>query len=178
MIGPLLAVPEDGPQRRIFCLPMDSESPSTESPSPARLQNSTDFRDPRGDSMTLKGTVSLFGFPPSEAEVEVRPRSTAWRGSRTAFFLGGGLALAPIVGLVPPHAPWAAAALGIGGFLGIRKWRERFTVLGGRGKCPKCGGSLSLRPGTALRPHLSMPCDQCHHDSRLTVPSTSEVFRG
>jgi hypothetical protein len=120
----------------------------------------------------MEGTVSLFGFPDTPGRLEVLPRSTAWRSLRAAAFFGGGLLLAPAVGLVPPHAPWVVAALGIGGFLGLRKWKERFTILSFQGTCPKCGGALSLAPGTPLRPIMTVPCHGCNHDSRLTAPTT------
>lgn len=77
--------------------------------------------------------------------------------------------MAPAVGLVPPHVPWALAALGIGGFMGIRKWRERFTLLSFEGICPRCGGRLSLNPGIPLRPVIALTCDGCNHESRLTT---------
>jgi hypothetical protein len=117
----------------------------------------------------MKGTISLFGFPSKEAALEVLPRSTGWRGLRAAGFMAAGLALAPAVGLVPPHAPWALLALGLGGFLGIRKWKERYTIVGFQGECPKCGGSLSIPPGTPLRPVMTLSCPGCNLDSRLSV---------
>ena len=119
--------------------------------------------------LELSGTLNLFGFPPQHAAVGVLPRSRGWRTLRAAGFLGGGLLLAPLVGVVPPHAPWVAGALGFGGFLGIRKWRERFTLVSLEGSCPRCGEVVGIRAGTPLRPTLSVPCDKCHHDSRLRV---------
>jgi hypothetical protein len=117
----------------------------------------------------MEGTLTLFGFPSTTAELEVLPRAVSWRLSRASAFIGGGLLLAPAVGLFPPHAPWVVAALGIGGFLGIRKWRERFTILSLRGACPKCGGNLSMTRGTPLRPVMTVPCAGCNRDSRLTT---------
>ena len=64
-------------------------------------------------SRLLEGTLSVFGFPDTRAELDVRPRSTGWRLGRASAFIGGGFVLAPLVGLFPPHAPWALAALGI-----------------------------------------------------------------
>lgn len=117
----------------------------------------------------MEGLLILFGFPSTRAHLEVLPRSTFWRASWTAAFAGGGLLLAPAVGLIPPHAPWAVGALGIGGVLAIRKWKERFTILSFSGACPKCGEPLSIRSGTALRAEMTVPCEACNHDSRLTV---------
>jgi hypothetical protein len=122
---------------------------------------------------TVAGTIFLFGFPETQAELEVLPRSTGWRLFRGTVFLAGGLILAPVVGLIPPHAPWVVAALGIGGIMGFRKWREHFTLLSFRGTCPKCGGDLSLRHGTPLRPVMTVPCPGCNHDSRLTSQFSS-----
>ena len=120
----------------------------------------------------MEGTVSLFGFPNTLAQLEVLSRSTAWRALRASAFFGGGLLVAPAVGLVPPHAPWVVVALGIGGIMGLRKWKERFTILSFHGACPKCGGALSLASGIPLRPVMTVPCHGCNHDSRLITPIT------
>jgi hypothetical protein len=129
--------------------------------------------------LKLSGTLSLFGFPPAEASLEVLPRSLAWRGARASIFLGGGLLLAPILGMLPPHVPWVAGALACGGFLGVRKWRERFTLITLRGDCPRCGGRVSTPSGIPLRSSISVPCEACHHDSQLsvTLPSPSDPSR-
>ena len=88
-------------------------------------------------SLELSGTVTLFGFSPGEALIHAVPRTRAWRGTRALAFVLGGALLAPVVGVIPPHAPWVAGALGFGLFLGIRKWRERFTLESLRARCPK-----------------------------------------
>ena len=126
-------------------------------------------KEGRGEVLELQGTLRLFGFPPKEATLEALSRGLVWRGFRAFVFIGGGLLLAPLVGLVPPHAPWIVGSLGLGGFLGIRKWRERFTLLGFQGMCPGCGQPLHLKPGSPLRSRMSAPCEGCHHDSRLLV---------
>ncbi len=120
-------------------------------------------------SQPVEGTLSLFGFPDTPAELAVLPRSAGWRLGRSSAFIGTGLVLAPLVGLIPPHAPWVLAVLGTGGLMGIRKWKERFTILSLQGECPKCGGPLSLKSGTPLRSVMTVPCSGCNHDSRLTV---------
>ena len=115
------------------------------------------------------GTLSLFGFSSTRADLELLPRSRGWRAIRAFVFIAGGLLLAPAVGLFPPHAPWATAALAVGCFLGFRKWRERFTIISFNGLCPKCGGPVTIREGAALRRAISVPCDGCNHESRLMV---------
>ena len=129
-----------------------------------------------GPILQLSGTLSLFGFPPVEASLKVVPRSVAWRGALASAYVGGGLLLAPILGMVPPHAPWAVGVLVCGGFLGVRKWRERFTLLSLDGACPKCGGKVSIPSRVPLKSGISVPCEGCHHDSRLlvTIPAPSD----
>ena len=126
----------------------------------------------------MEGTLSLFGFADKTAQLDVLPRSLRWRVLRTGLFFCGALVLAPVVGLVPPHAPWVVGVLGIGGFLGLRKWRERFTILSFRGGCPKCGGALSIPTGIPLRPVMTVSCDSCKHDSSLTTPLNTGVSLG
>jgi len=118
-------------------------------------------------SETLKGTVSLFGFPSTEAVLQVQPRSRGWRWTRAGLFLGGGLLAAPVVGLVPPHAPWVVGVLGLAGFLGVRRFKEKFTVLSFHGTCPRCGEALALKAGVPLKSAMAVPCGACGHDPRL-----------
>jgi hypothetical protein len=132
-------------------------------------RKSVDTGEGMAASLELHGTLALFGFPPERAVVHVIPRNPAWRGVRALGFIGGGILLAPLVGVIPPHAPWIAGALGFGFFFGIRKWRERYTLETLEACCPKCGQPMALRRGTPLRPTHSVPCDGCHHDSQLTV---------
>ena len=115
------------------------------------------------------GTLSIFGYPNTTATLEVIPRSIRWRAFRAFLYAGGGLVLAPALGLIPPHAPWALAALAVGGFMAVRRWRERFTLESLQGRCPKCGGSLRLQGRVPLRPVMTVPCSSCNHESRLTT---------
>jgi hypothetical protein len=123
----------------------------------------------KASSVELTGTVTLFGFSPGQALIQAVPRTRAWRGARALAFILGGTLLTPVVGVIPPHAPWVAAALGFGFFFGVRKWKERFTLESLHARCPKCGGPLVLPPGTPLRPTHSVSCDGCHHDSQLNL---------
>lgn len=131
------------------------------------MSTSENNADPPASSATRSGSLTLFGFPSTSVTVTGIPRSGRWRGIRAGLFGVGGLILAPAVGMIPPHAPWAAGALGLGIFLGLRKWRERFTVTSMDGTCPKCGAPMSVDEGSALRPGMTVPCDACHHDAVL-----------
>ncbi len=120
------------------------------------------------DTVTT-GRVTLFGHEPTTAQVSLVARTARWRMTR-AFFAGGtGIALAPLVGLVPPHVPWALAAVGVGMFLARRRLREHYTLNSVEALCPRCGAELSLARPAALRtPHI-MPCDACHYEPVLRV---------
>ena len=132
---------------------MESSSPGTPSP------------------VTIRGSLTLFGFPPGNLEARVIRRSGRWRGFRAAGFMAGGLVLAPLLGMIPPHAPWAAGSLGLGMLLGARKWRQRMTLISFNGECPRCGGDLSLKKGAGLRDNMPVSCEHCHHDSILRLGS-------
>lgn len=111
----------------------------------------------------------VFGFEPTEVALDVLPRSPAWRGIRAGAFAGGGVALAPVLGLIPPHVAWILASIVTGGFLGWRKWAERFTLVEVTGRCPKCEGELELDATTRLRAASTMGCPECRHDVQIVV---------
>lgn len=77
--------------------------------------------------------------------------------------------MAPVVGVVPPHAPWAAGA-GVGGIvLGLRKWGERFTLQNVEGVCPRCDASLGLTGTPPLKSPHPIPCDACGNPVSLRI---------
>jgi hypothetical protein len=113
--------------------------------------------------------VTLFGHPPSMASLELQARSRSWRLRKAAISGGPFLLLAPVVALLPPHVPWAVAALGTGFYLARRGWTEEFTVLAFEGTCPRCGAGLSLPSGSRLRFPHSLHCDGCRHEPILKM---------
>jgi len=112
--------------------------------------------------------LSLFGFEPTPARAVLRPRSRRWRMAGAVRSQAVGVLLAPLVGLVPPHAPWALGAVGVGYLLARRRWRHRFTVEAVEGTCPRCGTAVSCRAGMLRSPH-PVPCDTCRHEATLEV---------
>jgi hypothetical protein len=123
---------------------------------------------PPDTTIEVHGLAVLFGYDSTEVRVSLRPRQRKWRLGGAARITGTSLLVAPIVGLVPPHAPWVVGALGCGVVLARRRWNERFTVERVRGECPRCGGALSVRSGRLKDPH-PLPCEECHHESALRV---------
>lgn len=116
----------------------------------------------------VEGRLTLFGHEPTPAVVRIRPRSRAWRLGGAVRAQAVGLVLAPLVGLLPPHAPWALGALGGGFFLARKRWRHHHTVESVSGPCPRCGAPVDPRPGMLRTPH-PVPCEACHHDASLEV---------
>lgn len=77
--------------------------------------------------------------------------------------------VAPLVGLVPPHAPWVLGALAGGLFLALRRWSHRFSIVEMTAPCPRCGASVGLPAGTRLRVPQPVPCESCHHQPTLEL---------
>lgn len=116
----------------------------------------------------VEGRIVLFGFDPRPATAFVRPRPRGWRVAGAARTGVVTLLVAPVVGIVPPHVPWVLGALGVGTFLGRRRWHHRFTLESLDATCPKCGGELGVRSGQLRVPH-TVACEGCHHEATLEV---------
>lgn len=129
--------------------------------------------DPSPDSdgtFTADAQVTLFGFDPTPARVDLLPRSRAWRLRGVIPVVLVTLVVAPVVGAIPPHAPWVLAVVGTGTFLARRRWKWRFTLETLQGACPRCGAPVeSTHPERFREPH-TLTCDACHNDVVLKVP--------
>lgn len=113
------------------------------------------------DSRTVFAEARVFGHEPTAVSLRVVPRSTGWRASRAVRWLVAGAVVAPVVAVVPPHAPWAVGA-GAGGLaLALRKWGERYTLVGLDGLCPRCGAALEHDGRTPLKTPHRTACDEC-----------------
>jgi hypothetical protein len=123
------------------------------------------------------GRVTLFGFDSTPARARLRPRSKAWRVSGLIRIVAVTLVVAPMVTLIPPHAPWLLGVLGGGAYLASRRWKERFTLESLEGTCPKCGTALQVTPGRLRDPH-GLSCDSCHNDVELRVPAEALAAHG
>ena len=121
------------------------------------------------DTFVVSSQLTLFGYDATEATVRIRPRPRSWRLWGAARTQAVGLVLAPAVGLVPPHVPWALGALGVSFILARRRWRHHFTLEEVTGTCPKCGAAVAPRSAMLREPH-PVPCDGCHHELSLVLP--------
>ena len=120
-------------------------------------------------SFDAEGTIGLFGFEPASASVTLFPRSLSWRTRRAVLFSVLGVAIAPVVALLPPHAVWLIGALVTGAYLSWRSFNTRYSVIALDGRCPKCDASLTLRAGTRLREPHPISCQECNHELAFTV---------
>ena len=113
--------------------------------------------------------ITLFGFDVVPANARIEARSAGWRALRASIALAAGLIVAPAVFLVPPHAPWALAALGVGLVTARRRWAEVHTLHFLEGACPRCGEGVSIsRPARLRHPH-AVSCPSCHYELALSV---------
>lgn len=119
--------------------------------------------------MIVPARITLFGFDPVEANAHVEARSVRWRIRGTLTALGLGLLVAPLLALVPPHAPWALGALGVGVTMARRKWLETHSLRQIDGACPRCGSPASLPKPVRLRHPHALPCDSCKHELTIHV---------
>ena len=121
---------------------------------------------------TVEGEAVVFGFPDTPVELSVRRRALSWRAGGAARTAALFVVLAPLVAIVPPHAPWAIGALAAGGLLARRRWSERFTLERVEGPCPKCGAPLAVKAGRLELPH-PVSCESCHHQTALRFPESA-----
>lgn len=121
-------------------------------------------------TLEVQGYIALFGFEPSQATAHLRARPRSWRIGGAVRLSATGVVLAPLLGLVPPHAPWIVGSVGVGAILARRRWQERFTLESVDGACPRCGAAVSVRPGRLRSPH-PVACEGCHHEGSLRLPS-------
>ena len=113
--------------------------------------------------------ITLFGFDAVDATARVEARSTGWRVRRASVALAAGLIMAPVLAVVPPHAPWVVVAVAIGLITARRRWAEAHTLHFLEGACPRCESGVSLsRPARLGRPHL-ISCPSCQHELIVSV---------
>lgn len=113
--------------------------------------------------------IEAFGYTPTAARAHVVERSASWRMTRALLAAAVGLGAAPVVFLVPPHVPWALAALGLGAWFARRFVRERRTLLSLDGVCPRCGAAVTTHEPTALRTPHDLTCGACRQGLLVRV---------
>ena len=119
--------------------------------------------------VSVPAQITLFGFDGVSANARIEARSRGWRGRRAAAALAAGLIAAPLAALVPPHAPWALGALGIGLLTAHRRWAEEHTLHFLEGACPRCGEGITLsRPARLRHPHATS-CPSCQYELAISV---------
>ena len=120
-------------------------------------------------SFVAVGEIGLFGHDPSTARVTLFPRSLSWRTRRAVLYVLLGVAIAPVVALLPPHAVWLIGALTAGGVLAWRSFNTRWVVEHLDGSCPRCSAPVSLKKGTRFKQPHPISCVGCQHELALHV---------
>ncbi len=124
---------------------------------------------PEMPGVSVPAQITLFGFDSVSADARIEARTRGWRARRAAIALAAGLIAAPLAALVPPHAPWALGALGIGLLTARRRWAEAHTLHFLEGACPRCGEGITLsRPARLRHPHATS-CPSCQYELAITV---------
>ena len=125
--------------------------------------------DDLATGVSVSARITLFGFDDVPGNARIEARSRGWRARRAAIALAAGLIAAPAVALVPPHAPWALGALGIGLLTAHRRWAEEHTLHFLEGTCPRCGEAITLsRPARLRHPH-AISCQSCQYELAISV---------
>jgi hypothetical protein len=119
--------------------------------------------------MEVGGQIALFGYDPTPATIHLLPRSRSWRVGGSVRTMAIAVLVAPVMGIVPPHAPWIIGALAGGGLLARRRWTERFTVVGVEGTCPRCGAPIKAATGRLRSPH-PVSCEACNFEASIEIP--------
>lgn len=128
-------------------------------PTPERIHDPAEARP--GMPRPVPAEAHVFGHPPTTVVLEVIPRSTRWRRGRALRWFLLGAVLAPLLAILPPHAPWGVAAAMTGVVLGVRRWRESYTLVGIEGPCPRCGQALESEGATPLSFPHAVGCPAC-----------------
>lgn len=111
--------------------------------------------------LTPPARLACFGADSTPATVELLERPFSWRMTRALLAAGIGLGLAPVAAIVPPHIPWAGAALIGGGVIARGRWIERYTLARIEGTCPRCNGAIEMTPARRLKDPESITCGNC-----------------
>ncbi len=119
--------------------------------------------------ITPPARLACFGAAPTAARVELLARSASWRTTRALLAAGIGVGVTPLVAIIPPHIPWAAAALIGGGVVARNRWQELYTLVHISGLCPRCGGAIDQSPGKRLASKPSVLCGHCGETVLLEV---------
>jgi len=119
--------------------------------------------------VTPPARLACFGAQPTPVRVELLERPFSWRITRALLAAGIGLGIAPLAAIIPPHIPWAGAALIGGGVIARGRWVEHYTLARIEGTCPRCGGEIEMTPGRRLKSPESITCGNCGETVLLEI---------
>ena len=129
---------------------------------------------------TLEARLSLFGFVSTPAELSVTPRTRTHRIGRAIACGVGGIVIAPVVFLIPPHAEWVMLSVATGLYWARKNWIAEYVVAAFEARCPRCYTPVRVKPGMTLRFPQALNCYSCHQHPVLepgTAPPVDESRR-
>lgn len=118
---------------------------------------------------TRPAHLTLPASPSAAAALVVEPRPKGKRTARAVAMVAATLVLTPVAFLVPPHFLWPLVVLALGFYFARREWVGEYVVASFEGACPRCGGALTLEPGTRIRGRQRVECYGCHREPELVV---------
>jgi hypothetical protein len=108
--------------------------------------------------------LSFFGFPATNATARVRENDPQNRLRRALMAFAAGLGLAVLGVFIPIAHFFLVPGFLLGGlFLGLRRLRERRTLIEVRGTCPRCGVEQTFEAGGQWRGSARVTCSNCHN---------------
>lgn len=113
--------------------------------------------------------LTLRAHAAAPARVELLCNPAGRRALQSAAWLVLFWGAIPFLLWVPPHYPWAAAALISGAYLSYRSWTGRYTIRSFAGICPRCGSPLALGVDRTVDLPHTLTCFSCHFEPTLEV---------
>ncbi|HKP75663.1 MAG TPA: hypothetical protein VJT67_08985 [Longimicrobiaceae bacterium] len=109
----------------------------------------------------------LRAHPPVPARIGVVYQPLPGRLLKTVLSLAVFWGAAPYLLAVPPHYPWPALSLSLGGWLAYRAFTGKYVVAWFAGECPRCSRPLRVKAGARIDLPHTLTCFACHFEPRL-----------
>jgi hypothetical protein len=119
--------------------------------------------------------LGALGVYATAVELRAIQRTRGERAALTALTLAGGLLLAPLAFLIPPHLESGAIAFLLALYFARRAWVGEWHTVSMAGPCPRCDATVRLKPGTVLYLPHTLHCDGCRAELWLEIEAAPDV---
>jgi hypothetical protein len=125
----------------------------------------------------VSASLSAFGASPQRVCVTVRMPTPGQRLARAAKALGTFWVIAAGCVFVPGlHFVLVPTFVVVGLAAGAARLRDRRTVAGVHGVCPRCGCEQDFASGNRLAATWALDCPACHTNLQLTVDALAPLM--